>query len=292
VLSAATRVAGVIGDPVHHSLSPAIHNAGFAALGLDWVYVAFPVAAGQAGAAVAAVRTLGLGGLSVTMPHKAAAAAAVDRLSPTAARLGVVNTVYRHGDELVGDSTDGPGLVDALRADHDWDPHGRRCMVLGTGGAARAVILALAEAGAAEVTVVGRRAESAASGAALARGVGTVGEVASAGDADLVVNATPVGMAGSGSGDALPLGLDPAVIGAGQLVVDLVYAPAVTPLLEEAGRQGADTGNGLGMLVHQAARQFAMWTGEPAPVAAMRAAVAPGWADSLREPHPAGPSCR
>jgi shikimate dehydrogenase len=273
VLSAATRVAGVIGDPVHHSLSPAIHNAGFAALGLDWVYVAFPVAAGQAGAAVAALRTLGLAGLSVTMPHKAAAATTVDRLSPTAAHLGVVNTIYRHGDELVGDCTDGPGFVDALRADHGWDPHGRRVVVLGTGGAARAVALALAGSGAAEVAVVGRDAASAASCAALARRAGVVRAVDAVAGADLVVNATPVGMAGTGSEETLPLGVEPDRIGEGQLVVDLVYAPAVTPLLAAARARGAATGNGLGMLVHQAARQLGLWTGEPAPVEAMRSAA-------------------
>jgi shikimate dehydrogenase len=273
VLSATTRVAGVIGDPVHHSLSPAIHNAGFAALGLDWVYVAFPVGAGQAAAAVAAMRALGLAGLSVTMPHKAAAAAAVDRLSPTATHLGVVNTVYRQGDDLVGDCTDGPGFVDALRADHGWDPHGRRAVVLGTGGAARAVVLALAESGAAEVAVVGRDAASAASCAALAHGAGKVRALDAVTGADLVVNATPVGMAGSGSEDVLPLGLEPELIGEGQLVADLVYAPALTPLLVAAQARGAATGNGLGMLIHQAARQFGLWTGEPAPVDAMRMAA-------------------
>jgi shikimate dehydrogenase len=282
VLSATTRVAGVIGDPVHHSLSPAIHNAGFAALGLDWVYVAFPVAPGRAAAAVAALQTLGLAGLSVTMPHKAAAAAAVDRLSPTAAHLGVVNTVYRLDDEVVGDSTDGPGFVDALRADHGWDPHGRRVVVLGTGGAARAVVLALAESGAAEVAVVGRRQASAGSCAALARSTGVVRSVEAVAGADLVVNATPVGMAGSGSEHALPLGVDPSMVGEGQLVADLVYAPAVTPFLEMAQARGATTGNGLGMLVHQAARQFGLWTGEPAPVEVMRAAALE--AQQLRRP--------
>jgi len=286
-------VAGVIGDPVHQSLSPTLHNAAFAELALDWVYVAFPVPAGQGAAAVQAMRTFGVRGLSVTMPHKSTAMGGVDRLSPTASRLGVLNTVTRRGDELVGDSTDGPGLVDALRSEQGWEPEGRRVVILGTGGAARAVALALAEAGAAAVVVVGRRAEAAEAVAALAAPVGSTGPVEAASDADLVVNATPVGMMGPSTGslvggrpsrgrspsrepvpqNILPLNLDPSRLSSGQLVADLVYAPAVTPLQIEAQARGAAAVNGLGMLIHQAARQFAAWTGEPAPIEAMRAAA-------------------
>jgi shikimate dehydrogenase len=282
VLSAQSRVAGVIGDPVHQSLSPTLHNAAFEALDLDWVYVAFPVRAGQGAAAVEAMRVLGLDGLSVTMPHKATATAGVDRLSPTAARLGVLNTVTRHGVELVGESTDGPGLVDALRVEQGWEPVGRHVVVLGTGGAARAVTLALAEAGATELTVVGRRRDAAESCAALAGAVGTVGSIDSVAGAELVVNATPVGMVGPDGAGAvaggraepgLPLGLDGSRLAPGQLVVDLVYAPAVTPLLIAARRRGVEAVNGLGMLVHQAGRQFAAWTGLAPPLEAMRAAA-------------------
>ncbi|MDQ6613766.1 MAG: shikimate dehydrogenase, partial [Actinomycetota bacterium] len=150
-------MAAVIGDPVDHSLSPVLHNAAFAALGLDWVYLAFPVATGQVADAIAGVRALGLAGLSVTMPHKAAVAAEMNQLSLTATRLGAVNTVIRRGSELMGDSTDGAGFLAALRGDEGWDPAGRKCVVLGAGGAARAIILALAEAGAATVSVVARR---------------------------------------------------------------------------------------------------------------------------------------
>lgn len=271
--TAATRVAAVIGDPVRHSLSPTLHNAAYRSLGLDWVYVALPVGAGHAAAAVGAMRTLGLAGLSVTMPHKAAAAAAVDRLSPTAARLGVVNTVTPRDGELHGDSTDGPGLLDALRAEHAWAPAGRRCLVVGAGGAARAVVLALAQAGAAEVVVTARRDEAARAAAELAGAAGRVGPAAEADGADLVVNATPAGMAGGPAPADLPAGLEPSRLGPGQLVVDLVYAPAVTPLLAAAAAAGAATAGGLGMLVHQAARQVAAWTGLGAPVAEMWAAA-------------------
>jgi shikimate dehydrogenase len=280
VPTARTKVAGVIGDPVGHSLSPVLHNAAFAATGLDWTYVAFPVPTGRGAAAVEAMRTLGISGLSVTMPHKAEAATAVDRLSPTAARLGVVNTLYWQDGELFGDSTDGAGFVDAIRAEHDWDPAGTRCVVLGTGGAARAVTLALAEAGASSVTVVGRNAEAAGSCASLAGPAGVVGPVDAIDDAALVVNATPVGMsmgpasAGTGrsrphSALALPLDATPSSFGPGQLVMDLVYVPLVTPLMEIAAAQGAAMMNGLPMLVHQAGHQFRLWTGYEAPLAVM-----------------------
>jgi shikimate dehydrogenase len=266
-------VVGVIGDPVGHSLSPALHNAALAALGLDWAYVAFPVPTGRGQAAVAAMVDLGIRGLSVTMPHKAGAAAACARLSPVAERLGVVNTVTNLGGELVGDSTDGPGFVDSL-ADLGWSPEGKRCLVLGSGGAARAVVLALAEAGAARVDVVGRRREQVLATAAMAGSAGAEGNVGAAGAADLVVNATPVGMVGvAGEPGGLPFGLDVAALGPGQLVADLVYAPATTPLIAAARARGSSTCNGLGMLIHQAARQVGIWTGRDAPVEAMSAAA-------------------
>ena len=267
--SAATRVAGVIGDPVAHSLSPAIHNAAFAAAGLDWLYVAFAVAPGRGGDAVRAVRTLGLGGLSVTTPHKAAAAAAADRLTPAASALHAVNTVVPAGDELLGDNTDGAGLLDALAADPGWDPAGRTAVVLGTGGAARAVVLALGGGGAAAVGVVGRRPQAAAACAALAGAAGSVVDAGAAGGADLVVDATGAAM----HGDSLPFDLDPGGLRAGQLVVDLVYAPPLSPLLAAAAGRGATGRNGLGMLVHQAAHQWTAWTGQPAPIDAMAEAA-------------------
>src|SRR3954471_11304961 len=123
---ASTRVAGVIGDPVRHSLSPVLHNAAFRATGLDWVYVAFPVAAGDGAVAVAAMRSLGIDGRSVTMPHKADVAAAVDRLEPAAAALGVANTVFTRDGELVGESTDGDGFLRALLSEAAFEPRDAR----------------------------------------------------------------------------------------------------------------------------------------------------------------------
>lgn len=269
VVTGATRLAAVIGDPVRHSLSPVLHNAAFAALDLDWVYVALPVRAGDGGRAVAAMAALGIEGLNVTMPHKAAAAEAVDRCTPVAARLGAVNTVVRSADGLLGESTDGEGFVTALRLDEGFDPAGARCLVVGAGGAARAVVLALAEAGASEVVVVARRAVAAAAAAALAGPAGRVGTAEEADGCALVVNATPVGMDA-----AVPeLPVPERCLGPGQVVADLVYQPIRTPFVEAARARGAVAVNGLGMLIHQAALSFRLWTGEDPPLEVLSAAA-------------------
>ncbi|WP_419864330.1 shikimate dehydrogenase [Candidatus Poriferisodalis sp.] len=276
--SGTTRLAGVIGDPVRHSLSPALHNAGFAHLGLDWTYVALEVPAGGGAAAVAAMRALGIDGLSVTMPLKAEVADACDELSPAAAMLGAVNCVRRSGDRLIGENTDGVGFVNSLRSQAGVEPVGKHAVVLGAGGAARAVVVALVSEGT-SVTIVNRsiepamRAAELGKTAALAAGVGSsmsvmVGAPGAVRDADLVVNATPLGMHGSD-----PLPVEPELLHGGQLVVDLIYTPAVTPILEIADEAGAQTLNGTGMLLFQAAEQFKMWTGRDAPTRAMGAAV-------------------
>lgn len=262
-----TRVAAVIGDPVRHSLSPVLHNAGFAALGLDWVYVALPVPAGRAADALVGVRALGIAGLSVTMPHKTDVARAADEASDDVVRLDAANTVVDVGGRLRAETTDGPGCVDALRAE-GFEPEGRVCMVVGAGGAGRAVVLALARAGAREVLVVNRDPGRAAAAVALADGRGRHASADEVDRCDLVVNATPVGM---GADTGLPV--DPDRLGAGQVVNDLVYHPLVTPLLTAAAARGARTVGGLGMLLHQAGRQLTLWTGEPAPLGAMAEAV-------------------
>ena len=270
-----TRLAAVIGSPVRHSLSPVLHNAAFAAAGLDWVYVALEVTEGRVPEALAGMRALGIGGLSVTMPHKEAVAAACDRLSDDAAALGAVNCVVNADGELVGHNTDGAGFVAALAADPGFDPVGQRCVVLGAGGAARAVAVALARAGAAEVAVVNRTAERAEQAVALLAGVGRVvapdGVAETVAAAGLVVNATSVGMGESAPAD---LPVEPAPLHEGQVVVDIVYRPLETPFLREARRRGVTAVNGVPMLVHQAAVAFELWTGVPAPVAAMTASVA------------------
>jgi len=274
-----TAVAGLIGHPVSHSLSPRLHNAAFQAAGLDWVYVAFPVLPGAGAEAVRAAGVLGLRGLSVTMPHKAAAAAAVDELSEVAQALGSVNTVtYQHleqGWRARGDSTDGQGFVDSL-ADEGVTVAGAEAVVLGAGGAARAVTLALALNQAASVTVVARDVSRASAAAALAGGAGAALGASDEGlkkalaRASLVVNATPVGMAAQ---PGLPFGLEAHWVPKDAFLAELIYHPRRSALLGSHLARGGRGCNGLGMLWHQAARQFESWTGRPAPLQAYQRAA-------------------
>ncbi|MEN9644846.1 MAG: shikimate dehydrogenase [Actinomycetota bacterium] len=267
MISGATRVAAVIGSPVQHSLSPALHNAAFAQLGIDWVYVAFAVPEGGAQHALDAMRAFDLGGLSVTMPHKEAVALGCDSLDPAAAALRSVNTVVPQADgTLRGHSTDGDGFIASLAAD-GVDVRGQHVAMLGAGGAARAIADALARHGAARVTVVNRTPAGAEAAAALAGPIGEVGSAGSLRDADIVVNATSVGM----GGHELPC--DPSVLRAGQVVADIVYHPRDTALLQAARAAGARTVDGLGMLLHQAALQQQLWHGQLPDVAGMAAAA-------------------
>ncbi len=267
-------VAALIGSPVAHSLSPAIHNAAFA--GTGWTYVAFDVAPGAAGAALDAMRVLGIAGYSVTTPHKEAVAAAVDELAPAARALRSVNTVVNAGDRLVGHSTDGDGFVASLAA-AGVTVAGARVAIAGAGAAARSVVDALGRAGAAEIAIVNRseaRAEEAADLATAAR-VGTSADVTAA---TVVVNATSVGM----GSEELPL--DPALLRAGQVVADLVYHPLQTALLRAASARGCRTVDGLGMLVHQAVLQQVLWTGRSPDPAVLRTAAEAALADRSSAP--------
>ncbi|HET8930049.1 MAG TPA: shikimate dehydrogenase [Acidimicrobiales bacterium] len=267
--TATTRFAAVVGDPVRHSLSPELLNTAFQRLELDWTFGAFEVADGSVGDVIGAMRALPLWGLSVTMPHKAAVIPFLDGLSPVAERLGAVNCVAWDSSRLVGHSTDGAGLIDALR-DEGFDPHGKRCVVLGAGGAARAAIAALALAGASEVIVVNRTGARAEAACHLAAGRGRVGTAADTSGADLVVNATPMGM----TLDATPtMPLDPELLAPGQVLFDMVYDPPLTPIVAAAIERGVHAVTGLGMLVHQAAHAFTLWTGEVAPTTQMAAAA-------------------
>ncbi len=267
MISGATRLAGVIGHPVRHSLSPALHNAAFIAGGLDWSYLAFDVAPGMAGDALAAMRTLGLGGMSVTMPHKDDVARLVDVLDPAAAALGTANTVVPLPDgRLAAHSTDGAGFVASL-VEADVDPAGMRVVVIGAGGAARSVIDALARAGVDSIRVINRSPDKAAIAAELGAGRGAVGSIGDVTVADLVVNATSVGM----GTDDLPVAADR--LRAGHVVADLVYHPLQTALLRAAAAVGARTVDGLGMLIHQAVLQQVLWTGVRPDPGVMREAA-------------------
>lgn len=267
------RVAAVIGDPVRHSRSPAIHNAAFAEVGLDWVFAAFEIPAGSGARALEAARTLGLAGLSVTMPLKAEAAAAADEASDAVRALDAANCVVVGADGwLRAENTDGTGFAAGLAADAGLSPQGRRAAVIGAGGAARAVVRALGAAGAADVAVINRTESKAVAAAALAGPVGRLGRAADdVPAADLVVNATPAGM---GADVAMPC--DPGLLHRGQVAVDLIYEPLETPWLAALRAAGVEAHNGLSMLVYQAATAFELWTGAAAPVEVMRRAALAG----------------
>ncbi|MGA2210242.1 MAG: shikimate dehydrogenase [Acidimicrobiales bacterium] len=274
--SANTRLAGVIGHPVRHSLSPRLHQAAYRALGVDWAYLAFDVAPTSFAAAIQGAKALGLVGLSVTMPHKDAAARIATRRSPVVRRLGAANTLTFADGRIEADNTDGEGLLADLRQEVSFEPEGRCCGVIGAGGAARAVVVALAEAGASQVLIVNRTPARAFQAATLAPGRGRVAKPEELDQAELVVKATPMGMgtdAGAAAAAKEEVFVDASRFGAGQLVVDLVYDPPVTEWLAEAAASGARIRGGLGMLVHQAARQVELWTGSKPPLPEMWRAV-------------------
>lgn len=271
MISGATRLAGVIGDPVRHSMSPVIHNAAYAAAGLDWTYVALPVSEGQVDAALDGAIALGIEGLSVTMPHKAAAARRCDELTPAAAHLGVVNAIRCVDGQVIGHNTDGTGFLAAL-AHADWNPIDRNVVVVGAGGTAKALSTALVAAGVQRVVVAARRADAAHEVAELAGpeavGVG-LNELSGAdwGAADLVANTTPVGMA---QGPAPDRSLVPVeTLSPDCRVIDAVYHPLVTPLLASAAARGLATLGGVELLVGVSAEVFTWWTGVEAPIDVM-----------------------
>ncbi len=240
--------------------------------------MAFPVKAGSAPKALEAMAILGLEGLSVTMPHKAAVAAALTNLTPSAQALGAVNCVFKKDGELWGDSTDGDGLVDAVilhshgtAAEPAFDR--KRVLVVGTGGAGRSICEAIGRRCDADLYVAGRTFDRVADAARLADGATAIStdEVDDLDNIDVLINATSVGM--TGGPDEQGLVVPPAVFGEGQLVVDIVYQPRVTPLLAAAREKGSTTMNGVPMLVHQAALAFHRWTGQEPPLNAMTQAV-------------------
>ncbi len=274
-MRSARRVAAVIGDPVRHSRSPAIHNAAFAAAGIDWVFTAFEVPAGKGAEALDAMRVLGLAGMSVTMPLKAEVAAAADSVEEEVEILGAANCMVPLGDGRVhAANTDAVGFVAGLRADAGVSAEGLRVALMGGGGAARAVAWGLAAAGATDVAVINRtqaKAETAASIANVASRTGRPGRVGAMDDiaaADVVVNATSVGM-----GADLSMPCDPRLLRPGQVAVDLVYEPIETAWLVSLRQRGVEAHNGLSMLAYQAAAAFELWTGAEAPVEVMRQAA-------------------
>lgn len=274
-----TRVLGILGWPVGHSMSPIMQNAALAVLGLDYVYVPFAVPPEGLAAAVIGLKALGVDGFNVTIPHKSAIVPLLTRLSPEAELIGAVNTVKREGNELVGYNTDCSGFIKSLRADLGSDPAGSRVLVLGAGGAARAALVGLCQAGAREIIVANRSLESGrrlidtfstrfrgTQFAAIPQDVASLSPVLQ--KIDILVNTTSVGMGGS----RFPA-LDLTAMTRRGCVYDMVYTPPETPLLLEAARQGLRRANGLGMLVAQGELAFALWTGEEAPQGVMKTAI-------------------
>lgn len=273
-----TRIVGIFGDPVAHSLSPLMQNAALQAAGIDAVYVPFHVTPTQLCDAVQAIRSLGILGVNLTIPHKEKGCAMVDELDPTAALIGAVNTIVQRNGRLIGFNTDGLGLLRGLREELGLALPGKRVLVLGAGGAARAAVVALAQAGVAWVGVANRTHERAVEllaalqpkikGTAFAAvplaGLPELSE----GPVDLLINSTSVGL----QGEALAVPLERCVRSDGA-VYDMTYGREPTPLVSLARTYGLAAADGLGMLAGQGAEAFRLWFETPAPAGVMRAAL-------------------
>lgn len=285
---------GIIGFPISHSISPVFQQAALDYCAVPLRYRAYNVHPEDIAAFVAELRMPGIRGINVTVPHKEAVIPFLDDIDDWAAEAGAVNTIVHRNGRLTGYNTDGYGFLRALREGAGFQPPGRRALILGAGGAARGVVLALAREKAAHLTIANRTARRAATLARLAQGrgvpaaalplpaaAGSDPELAStstdpelaaaAGQADLIVNCTTIGMAHGLQSDGVPLPWQ--IIPLHALVYDLVYNPPQTRLLDEAARAGIATLGGIEMLVYQGAASFELWLERPAPVAAMLAAA-------------------
>lgn len=279
-INAHTRTFAVLGHPIGHSLSPAMHNASFRALGLDAAYLAFDVHPDRLLGVLEAMRDMGFGGVNLTVPLKEVAFRGLRALDDSARRLGAVNTVEFCPDgSMRGHNTDGAGFLLAVREAFGEGVSGKRLFILGCGGAGRAVALTCAAEGAAELALADLepvRVERLAPEVQATRAASRVHSVPTSPDAwaeaarraDLVVQCTPVGMKAT---DSSLLGPDS--FRAGQMAFDLVYMYPETGFTRAARAAGARASNGLGMLLHQGAHAFTVWTGRPADVAAMRGAL-------------------
>jgi shikimate dehydrogenase len=259
-----TKTFGILGRPVTHSLSPAMHNAAFRHLGINAAYVAFPVT--DLTQAVSGLRGLGIGGVSVTIPFKEEIIPFLDDLGSQAARIGAVNTVVNRDGRLTGYNTDWLGAVTALTAKVSLKS--RHVLILGAGGASRAIAYGVIQMGG-RVSLTDLDAHRA---AALVHDLGAAAipmDALDRCDAAILINATPVGM--TPDVDGIPI--DPDLLGRFEAVMDIVYQPLTTRLLREAQARGAATIDGLQMLIHQGAAQFELWTGLEAPAEVMARAA-------------------
>ena len=277
MISGRTGILGVIGDPVQHTASPVMHNAALGATDLDYAYVAFHVAADQVRTVPAAMRALQIRGLNVTVPHKVSIMAGLDEISDEARVIGAVNTISNDDGHLTGHNTDAYGVAASLEHDGGLRTFPAKVVLLGAGGAARAILYVVLQRP--EVEEVALLNRSAGRAQQLAEDldpegkrvrVGGLEDCDQVGDAGLLINTTSVGM--EPEEDKSPLA-DETCLHGGLVVLDIVYRPLRTRLLAQAEAAGARVVEGLGMFVHQGARAFEIWTGEKAPVDVMRRAL-------------------
>ena len=272
------ELVGVFGHPVAENPTIVMQEAGFAARSLHWRYLTIEVRPEQLADAMRGLRAMNFAGINLTIPHKVAVIQHLDGLSPEAELIGAVNTVVREGHQLIGHNTDGQGFLRSVREDAGVDPQGKRVVFLGAGGAARAMSVELALAGAAHVTVVNRTANRGRELVRLlnertpaqAEFVPWQGAYIVPAEADILVNGTPIGL--FPAVEALPA-VHMASIRPDLLVCDVIPNPPRTAFLRAAEQRGARTLDGLGMLVYQGAIAFQMWTGVEAPVEVMRRAL-------------------
>ncbi len=272
------ELVGAFGDPIDENPTGLMMEPAFAAAGLNWRYQLLRVRGAELAAAVAGVRALNFRGFNLTIPHKVAVLRHLDAVAPDAELIGAVNTVRRVGDRLIGENTDGKGFLRAVREDTGADPVGKRVVFLGAGGAARAMAVEMALAGAAHITVVNRSTERGAELVSVLRKktpaqaefVSWQDAYAVPADADILVNATSIGLYPDVT--ALPA-VDLATLRPGLLVCDVIPNPPRTEFLKAAAARGARTLDGLGMLVYQGAIAFKLWTGVEPDVAVMRRAL-------------------
>ena len=279
-VKATTSIYGIFGHPVKHSLSPDMHNSAFNELGLDSVYVAFDIEPENIGEATNSIRTMGIKGINITIPHKQTIIPFLDEVSPDATLTGAVNTVKNEEGRLSGFNTDVGGFLRAIREDLDFSPEDNTLFLIGAGGAARAVLSAFCMNGGAVVYIADILKDKAIELADQFKAnfpnitidtiemedKDTVSEKFS--EADILVNASPAGMDGVGSHDIPLTSLKKSAV-----VYDLVYKPQNTKLLTDARELGHKASGGLTMLLYQGAESFEIWTAETAPVAVMRKAL-------------------
>jgi shikimate dehydrogenase len=276
-ISGKTRVCGIIGDPVEYSLSPAMHNAAFQELNLDFVYVAFRVRKDELREAIVGAKSLDIRGLNVTMPHKSAVMKYLDEIDPTARSIGAVNTILNNKGRLTGYDTDGIGALKALK-ENGISLNGKKLLLLGAGGAGKAIAFYAAQE-AEELKILNRTAQKAKDLTEVLRkkfGKKIDGNSLSAKnmrkeleDADIMVNATSVGMHPNDDQSVT----DPSWLRPNLCVMDIVYNPIETKLAKDAKSVGAKVVSGIEMLVYQGATSFEIWTGLPAPVKVMKKAI-------------------